>query len=90
MHEVSARHERTFRQSLIGQTLPVLWETSEETMGGELWSGLTDNYVRVSAFSRKNRHNQITSAKLNSLLADALAAEIVDEALPAFILDENQ
>ncbi len=76
LHNIAAQHERAFRQSLLGQTLPVLWESSEETPAGTLWSGLTDNYVRVTAFSAQDRHNQITLATLSSLLPDAVAAEI--------------
>jgi len=75
----AAQHERAFRQSLLGQTLPVLWESSDETPAGTLWSGLTDNYVRVSAFSAQNRHNQITPAFLSDLLPDAVAARILQE-----------
>ncbi len=82
LHEISARHERAFRQSLIGQTLPVLWETSEETAGGYLWSGLTDNYVRVSAFAAGNRHNQIVSATLTHLLPDGIAGDMLGETIP--------
>jgi len=82
LHDLSARHARAFRQSLIGQTLPVLWETAEETVGGHLWSGLTDNYVRVSAFAAGNRHNQITLATLTHLLPDALAGDMAGETIP--------
>ncbi|RME44376.1 MAG: radical SAM protein, partial [Caldilineae bacterium] len=82
MHELAARHERAFRRSLLGQELPVLWETAQETPGGYLWSGLTDNYVRAAAFSARNRHNQITPALLTTLLPDAVAARIPGEPLP--------
>jgi len=82
MHEVAARHERAFRQTALGQTFPVLWETAEETPGGYLWSGLTDNYIRVSAFSARDMQNQITPATLTHLLPDAVSAQIADERLP--------
>lgn len=82
LHALAVRHERAFRQSLLGQTFPVLWETAEDTLGGQMWSGLTDNYVRVSAFSAGNRHNQITPATLTNLLPDAVAAEIPGESIP--------
>jgi threonylcarbamoyladenosine tRNA methylthiotransferase MtaB len=82
MHELSARHERAFRTAMLGQTAEVLWETSEETLGGQLWSGLTDNYVRVSAFSPRNLSNTITPARLTSLLPDALSGEIPGEVIP--------
>ncbi len=82
LHALAARHERAFRQSLLGQTLSVLWETAEDTLGGQMWSGLTDNYVRVSAFAAGDRHNQITPATLTNLLPDAVAAEIPGESIP--------
>ncbi|MFQ5576237.1 MAG: tRNA (N(6)-L-threonylcarbamoyladenosine(37)-C(2))-methylthiotransferase MtaB [Anaerolineae bacterium] len=82
MHALSARHERAFRQSMLGQSLPVLWESSQQTPGGRLWSGLTGNYIRVTAFSARNRHNRITPATLTALLPDAVAARIPGEALP--------
>ncbi len=82
LHALSARHERAFRQSLVGQTLPVLWETREDAVGGAMWSGLTDNYVRVSAFATQNRYNQITPVAITGLLPDAVAGQIVGEVVP--------
>lgn len=82
MHEVAAHHARAFRQAALGETSSVLWETAEETLGGYLWSGLTDNYIRASAFSTKYLQNQITPATLTHLIPDAVAAEIPGEALP--------
>jgi threonylcarbamoyladenosine tRNA methylthiotransferase MtaB len=82
VHEVTARHERAFRQSMIGQSHQVLWETCEETPGGYLWSGLTDNYIRTIAFSTRSLANTITPATLTHLLADAVAADLPGEPVP--------
>jgi threonylcarbamoyladenosine tRNA methylthiotransferase MtaB len=82
MHTLAAKHERAFRQAMLGQTFSVLWETHEETPGGYLWNGLTDNYLRASAFASQHLENQITPATLTSLLPDALAAEIPGQAIP--------
>lgn len=87
MHAVTGQHERAFRQAALGQTMPVLWETSEETPGGRHWSGLTDNYIRVSAFSARTLENQITPATLTHLLPDAISAEIEGETIPLQVLD---
>lgn len=82
MHDLSAKHERAFRQAMLGQTLSVLWETSEVTSGSSLWSGLTDNYLRVHAFSPRNLKNQFTPVILTNLLPNALSGEIEGEIIP--------
>ena len=82
MHDLAARHERAFRQASLGHTFEVLWETSEETLGGRLWAGLTDNYIRVSAFAARNMQNQISEATLTHLLPDAVAADIPGQTVP--------
>ncbi len=82
LHDLSARHERAFRRALIGQTLSVLWETAEETAGGYLWHGLTDNYVRVSAFAAGDRYNQIVPVTLTHLLPDGIAGDMAGENIP--------
>ncbi len=51
MHELGARLERRFHETLVGRTMPVLWETSETLDGRRRWSGLTGNYARVLAWS---------------------------------------
>ena len=47
---------RRYRQGLLGTTRPVLWETSR----AQVWSGLTDSYVRVATLSDQPLHNRIT------------------------------
>jgi threonylcarbamoyladenosine tRNA methylthiotransferase MtaB len=49
-----------FRQKFVGQTVTVLWE--KETCG--VWSGLTDNYIRVFTKSDRDLTNQLLPAKL--------------------------
>jgi len=51
---------RKFRQKFLGKTLMVLWE--KETCG--VWSGLTDNYVRVFTKSNRDLTNQLLPVKL--------------------------
>ena len=51
---------RNFRQKFVGQTVMVLWE--KETCG--VWSGLTDNYIRVFTKSDKDLTNRLMPVKL--------------------------
>jgi threonylcarbamoyladenosine tRNA methylthiotransferase MtaB len=50
----------SFRRKFLGKTLLVLWE--KETCG--VWSGLTDNYIRVYKKSDQDLTNQILPVKL--------------------------
>ncbi|MBA7622922.1 Threonylcarbamoyladenosine tRNA methylthiotransferase MtaB [subsurface metagenome] len=51
---------RNFRRKFVGKTVMVLWE--KQTCG--VWSGLTDNYIRVFTKSDKDLTNQLLSVKL--------------------------
>ena len=51
---------RNFRRKFLGETLMVLWE--KESCG--VWSGLTDNYIRVYTKSDEGLTNQILPVKL--------------------------
>ncbi|MEJ2189988.1 MAG: tRNA (N(6)-L-threonylcarbamoyladenosine(37)-C(2))-methylthiotransferase MtaB, partial [Acidobacteriota bacterium] len=64
MHALGEKLERSFNARLVGRKLAVLWETSE-TFGDQLlWSGLTPNYVRVTATTTADVDlmNRITEA----------------------------
>ncbi|MQY67280.1 MAG: tRNA (N(6)-L-threonylcarbamoyladenosine(37)-C(2))-methylthiotransferase MtaB [Dehalococcoidia bacterium] len=51
---------RNFRRKFMGKTVMVLWE--KQTCG--VWSGLTDNYIRVFTKSDKDLTNQLLPVKL--------------------------
>jgi threonylcarbamoyladenosine tRNA methylthiotransferase MtaB len=51
---------RNFRRKFLGKTLMVLWE--KQTNG--VWSGLTDNYIRVYTKSDKDLTNKLLPVKL--------------------------
>ena len=70
--ELAAQSRQNFRQSQIGTTRPTLWERAARH---NLWSGLTDNYLRVRAPSPTPLSNQITNARLTALDGDYLLAE---------------
>jgi threonylcarbamoyladenosine tRNA methylthiotransferase MtaB len=48
LHELAAELEDRFNSSLVGLTVPVLWETAEDRGDFLRWSGLTPNYVRIT------------------------------------------
>ena len=58
------RQAAEFRGRFIGTVRPVLWEKVERKNGLPRWSGLTDNYIRVSSPSRQSLANSITPARL--------------------------
>jgi len=49
MHALAADLEHRFNSVLVGHTVDVLWETAEDHWDILRWSGLTPNYVRVTA-----------------------------------------
>ena len=67
MQELGAGLEQSFRGRFVGRRLDVLWETSRLEPEGLMWSGLTDNYLRVSAPGTPGLRNTITPT---DLLAD--------------------
>ena len=67
---MGAQSEAAYAAGHLGRALPVLWE--EQTDG--VWSGLTDNYLRVHARSSVNLHNEITPAILTAYDARGLWA----------------
>jgi threonylcarbamoyladenosine tRNA methylthiotransferase MtaB len=51
---------RNFKRQFLGETVMVLWE--KETCG--VWSGLTDNYIRVFTKSDQDLTNKLVPVKL--------------------------
>jgi threonylcarbamoyladenosine tRNA methylthiotransferase MtaB len=49
MHALAAELENQFNTGLVGHTADVLWEMAEDHGDALRWSGLTPNYVRVTA-----------------------------------------
>jgi threonylcarbamoyladenosine tRNA methylthiotransferase MtaB len=65
-----------FRRCFVGQTLPVLWESSRRGEAGPVWSGLTDNYLRVHAASSAQLGNTITATRLVALNRNSLQGQV--------------
>jgi threonylcarbamoyladenosine tRNA methylthiotransferase MtaB len=61
MLELSRISRHKFEEQFLGQTMSVLWE---KEIGKGIYSGLTDNYIRVFTRSEKTLTNEITPAKL--------------------------
>ena len=81
MHEVVARTGHSERSRYVGATRPVLWEGSGQQLtdqaGALLWSGLTDNYLRVTAQAPAGLDlgNHITPVRLEELHGETLFGE---------------
>lgn len=82
MHALIEKTGRVERLRFVGSTRPVLWEGEGQPMTDEpdrlLWTGLTDNYLRVlaSAPAEISLSNQITPTHLTELTGDTLFGEI--------------
>ena len=75
MLELSRSSRDGFRQHLLGQTTPVLWEQETEP-GCGVYSGLTRNYIRVFARSERYLNNEITPVKLVALRDHGIWGEL--------------
>lgn len=76
MQQLARQSASTYRERFLGATRPVLWE--EESAPG-LWSGLTDNYLRVLGRAPSvgtSLANQVCPVRLASLSGGALLGEI--------------
>jgi threonylcarbamoyladenosine tRNA methylthiotransferase MtaB len=79
MRSVFAESNAVYRKRFINRSMPVLWE-SATILGPQGWtiSGLTDNYLRVTAHAPRHLWNSITPVRLVALHKDGLVGEILD------------
>jgi threonylcarbamoyladenosine tRNA methylthiotransferase MtaB len=79
LREALSASARQYRSRFLGRELPVLWE-SITGCGPDGWlvTGLTDNYLRVSARSDSNLWNVITPAHLEALDNEGLTGRLVE------------
>ena len=70
LEAVAQRSGEAVRRSFLGEVRPVLWETLERPANGSgpVWSGLTDNYLRVHTVAPAGLEleNRIMAARLVS------------------------
>lgn len=82
LHAVVEQTGRAERLRFVGSVRPVLWEGSGQPVTDQpdvrLWSGLTDNYLRVLAHAPagQNLSNCITPTRLDELHGDTLFGSI--------------
>jgi threonylcarbamoyladenosine tRNA methylthiotransferase MtaB len=70
---------RAFRRRFVGRVVEVLWESGRREGQGLLWSGLTDNYLRVRAPGGEGLANTLGRVRLVGLGAGGLRGERVDQ-----------
>ncbi len=64
---------RNFQRQFLGQVRPVLWE--QQSAAG-VWSGYTDNYIKVSTRSDRNLTNLLLPVKLMRASGDRVWGEV--------------
>ena len=69
---ISREAEDAYACAHLGRTLPVLWEERD----GDVWSGLTGNYMRVHCRSERDLHNRIIPATLAAYDARGLWGDV--------------
>jgi len=81
MRSVLAEATCSYQSSFLGAVLPVLWENTV-ALGPHGWrlSGLTDNYLRVTANAPRQMWNQITPVRLSALQGDGLLGQLESQA----------
>jgi threonylcarbamoyladenosine tRNA methylthiotransferase MtaB len=89
MHDLGTRLERAFRRRFFGRTMEVLWETGEVNGEGLLWTGLTENYLRVSARGGPGLRNVVTPVRLVAETSGGLMGQIVDWSDLALLLSTS-
>jgi threonylcarbamoyladenosine tRNA methylthiotransferase MtaB len=62
-----------FRQQFLGRTMAVLWEQKAEE---EVWSGLTENYIRVFTKSSQRLENRLVEARITDWRNGGLWGEL--------------
>jgi len=82
LHDVLEESSKSYREKFVGQSMSVLWESTSE-MGERGWQmeGLTENYLRVSAFAPSPRWNELDVVQLNQTGENGLKGEIVRDTL---------
>ena len=79
LHAALEESAGRYRQSFVGRTMSVLWESTSE-MGEWGWrmEGLTGNYLRVNACALSPRWNEIDSVKISECDADGMSGVIAN------------
>ena len=78
MLELARYCKHSFYAQFLGRTMLVLWEKETNFRSG-IYSGLTDNYIRVFTQSEKSLTNKITPVKLDGFYDQGMWGELVSE-----------
>ena len=70
---VAEEMSRTYRESLVGQTLPVLFEEQN----GEFFTGHAPNYVKIYVPATEDLHNRILSVRCTGLAQDGMTGKLI-------------
>jgi len=63
-----------FSQKFLGKTMMVLWEKQS---GNRVWSGLSDNYIKVYTRSNRDLSNRLLPVKLTKVGDDGVWGEVM-------------
>ena len=77
MLELAQKCRHSFYEQFLGQTMCVLWE-KEIGLGSGIYSGLTDNYIRIFTQSQETLTNTIRSTKLVRFHNQGMWGELVE------------
>ena len=64
MLALAKERARRYRRGMLGTARPVLWESCHGVGEATVWSGLTDNYIRVAVACERALENSITPVVL--------------------------
>jgi threonylcarbamoyladenosine tRNA methylthiotransferase MtaB len=74
MRGLAAGQALRFRQQFVGREMAVLWE---QRRSDGLWTGLTDNYLRVVTPGHGDWHNRLTLTRLCAVQNGCLVGEVI-------------
>jgi threonylcarbamoyladenosine tRNA methylthiotransferase MtaB len=67
-----------YHQRFVGHMRAVLWESNiGANKDNLLWSGYSDNYIRVTAAGPANVTNTVTQTRLGEARADGMTGDII-------------
>ena len=77
LRRIVRKSERRYRAQFTGRALDVLWENAS-ALGPDGWhmSGLTDNYLRISAVTPRDMWNELTPVVLEKVTEEGMNGRI--------------
>jgi len=79
VRRVIAETALRYHQKQIGKLGNILWESSEKTTDGYLLQGLSEKFVRVSAFTPTELWNVISNVQFVEVEGDGISGEIISD-----------